>query len=493
MSVSLKVIKSALLLLSTQLIQRGLGIVSTLILARLLTPDDFGVIALITILLQLFELLVETGNQQYIVQKDAVDDLDLNTAWSMDILIKTSLAVIVVLLSPAFAAFFEEPDLALAVSVAALALPIRALRNPGLMRLARDLNYRPLFRLTVWQKLLSFCAVIGFALFQASYWAIVLGNLVSATVLAAGSYLLHRHRPAFTLVRLREQWGFSQWLLLRGLVGFTRSQVDNLLVSRFFGTQALGGYNLVREVSLLPALSILIPMSEPLLAATAQVKHRQAQLAYRVRLSSALMITLLVPITVFLMLFPTLTVEVLLGPQWRDYADLLRPFGLFFFTFSFFALLSDVVIALGKVRALLLFDLVSTAVILSLLLVLATGNLPQMAWARGWLAVATTWVLLMMIRRWTGFGLARLAYLSLPAMLGGAGAGTLTWSLALPWAPPLLEFLIRGSLFVGLYAVLLLVGARLLLAGQEEWWQLRSVVRQSLGRGPASREPPGAS
>lgn len=134
MSVSLKVIKSALLLLSTQLIQRGLGIVSTLILARLLTPDDFGVIALITILLQLFELLVETGNQQYIVQKDAVDDLDLNTAWSMDILIKTSLAVIVVLLSPAFAAFFEEPDLALAVSVAALALPIRALRNPGLMR-----------------------------------------------------------------------------------------------------------------------------------------------------------------------------------------------------------------------------------------------------------------------------------------------------------------------------------------------------------------------
>lgn len=78
-------------------------------------------------------------------------------------------------------------------------------------------------------------------------------------------------------------------------------------------------------------------------------------------------------------------------------------------------------------------------------------------------------------------------------MLGGAGAGTLTWSLALPWAPPLLEFLIRGSLFVGLYAVLLLVGARLLLAGQEEWWQLRSVVRQSLGRGPASREPPGAS
>lgn len=483
MSVSLKVVKSALLLLSTQIIQRGLGIISTLILARLLTPEDFGIIALIAILLQLFELLVETGNQQYIVQKTSVDNTDLNTAWSMDILIKGSIAIAVVLVSPMLASFFEEPDLALAVSLSALALPVRALRNPGLMLLARDINYRPLFRLTVWQKLLSFTTVVTVALIHPSYWAIVAGNLVSAGALAIGSYRLHSYRPAFALTRARQQWGFSQWLLLRGLVGFTRSQIDNLLVSRFFGTQALGGYNLVREISLLPALSIIIPMSEPLLASTAQARNQPEQLAYRVRLSSALMITLILPVTTFLMLFPELIVQVLLGPQWNNYASLLRPFALFFFTFSLFAMLSDTTIALGKVRTLLLFDILSTLAILAFLLLFARGSLSEMAWARGWLSVAATIVLMLMIRHWTAFRLGQLLYLLLPVLLGCAGAGYLTWSLVLPWNQPLVEFLVRGTLFVGSCALLTLLSARFLLSGHEEWWQLRSIIQRVLKPG----------
>ena len=85
MSASLRVLKSAGLLLGIQVVQRGLGIISTLILARLLAPEHFGIIALVTIALQFFELLVETGNQQYIVQKDTLDDEDLNTAWSMQV------------------------------------------------------------------------------------------------------------------------------------------------------------------------------------------------------------------------------------------------------------------------------------------------------------------------------------------------------------------------------------------------------------------------
>lgn len=102
-----------------------------------------------------------------------------------------------------------------------------------MMRLAREINYRPLFRLTLWQKGLSFVTVITIAFIEPSHWAIITGNLVSAAILAAGSYRVDHHRPRWTLSRFRQQWGFSQWLLMRGLVGFTRSQIDNLLVSRF--------------------------------------------------------------------------------------------------------------------------------------------------------------------------------------------------------------------------------------------------------------------
>lgn len=74
---------------------------------------------------------METGNQQYIIQKQTLDDEDLNTAWSMDILIKSGIAVLVIATAPALAAWFEEPALTWALAIASLALPIRALKTPA--------------------------------------------------------------------------------------------------------------------------------------------------------------------------------------------------------------------------------------------------------------------------------------------------------------------------------------------------------------------------
>ena len=170
-STSSRVLKSSFFLLAIQVVQRSLGIISTLILARLLTPEHFGIVALVTIALQFFELLVETGNQQYIIQKDHIEDDDLNTAWSMDIAIKTGMAIFVMLCAPLMADFFETPELSVALAVAALAMPIRAFKTPGMMLLAREINYRPVFWLTLWQRAASFITVVTIALVHPSPWS----------------------------------------------------------------------------------------------------------------------------------------------------------------------------------------------------------------------------------------------------------------------------------------------------------------------------------
>ena len=477
MSASLKVIKSAALLLGMQVVQRGLGIISTLILARLLTPDDFGIIALITIVLQFFELLAEIGNQQYIVQKETLHDSDLNTAWTMDILIKSFVALAVICSAPLLSVFFETPELALALAIAALALPLRALRTPGMMQAVREIDYRPLFRLTLWQKGISFIAVITIAWIYQNYWAIVLGSLLSAAVFAVGSYRVHPYRPKWSLKNAREQWNFSQWLLLRGIVGFTRSQIDNLIVSKQFSTSALGGYNLVREISLLPALSAIIPMSEPLLASIARVKDDPDSLAYRVRFSLAIMVTVLTPLTTFLMLYPDLIVLTLLGEQWQAYSHLLRPFALFFLTFCLFALISDAIIALGRVRALFTFDLISTAIII-VLLVFATGSLANMAWFRGGLAIATTLALLILLNYWTGFSQTKLLFLILPGVVGATAGTGLMMVMHLGEIHGFWELAIRGCLFVITSALTAICAAVLLLRKTEEWHQIRYILKE---------------
>lgn len=477
MSASLKVIKSAALLLGMQVVQRGLGIISTLILARLLTPDDFGIIALITIVLQFFELLAEIGNQQYIVQKETLRDSDLNTAWTMDILIKSFVALAVICSAPLLSVFFETPELALALAIATLALPLRALRTPGMMQAVREIDYRPLFRLTLWQKGLSFVAVITIAWLYQSYWAIVLGSLLSAAVFAIGSYRVHPYRPKWSLENAREQWNFSQWLLLRGIVGFTRSQIDNLIVSKHFSTSALGGYNLVREISLLPALSAIIPMSEPLLASIARVKDDPDSLAYRVRFSLAIMVTVLTPLTTFLMLYPELIVVTLLGEQWQAYSHLLRPFGLFFLTFCLFALISDAIIALGRVRALFVFDLISTIIIAAIIILIGTDSLSTMAWVRGWLAVITTILLLFFLNQWSNFGLFRLYWLSVPVQIGTILALAADILIQIPEESTFLQLIVRGTLFITVAAISTALSAVVLIHNTPEFRQIRYLAK----------------
>ena len=88
-------------------ISRIIGLFSTLILARILTPSDFAMIAIIAIVLHLFDVLSHTGSEQYIVQKSVVIDADLNTAWTLDILLKTSMFFVLLLMAPFVANFFN--------------------------------------------------------------------------------------------------------------------------------------------------------------------------------------------------------------------------------------------------------------------------------------------------------------------------------------------------------------------------------------------------
>lgn len=481
-SISRKVVNSAGFLLAAQLVQRSLGLISTLILARLLTPEHFGVVALVAIALQFFDILADAGNQHYIIQKTDLEDADLHTAWTLDVLIKLTVFAGVCLATPALAAYFTTPELKVALPIAALALPLRALRNPMLMRWARELNYRPGFILSLWSKVVSFVVVISWALMQPSYWALIAGSLVSVLVLVIGSYRLTLFRPTFSLSRVRDQWAFSQWVILRGLTGFTRSQIDNLVVSRLFTTGELGGYHLVRELATFPAVSVIIPGSEPLQSAIAESQQRAENLAYRLRLSQFMMIALLTPITAYMMVDAELIVAVLLGDQWSEFGSLLRPFGLYFFTFCLFALVSDAFMALGRVRALFLFDLVSTGLILTILFSLPNPDLMMLAWVRGILAIATTLALMVQLNLSTRFGLWHTLGLALPSFAAtGAGLAVLYWVsiYTADFAWPLATLVINGSAFC---AATGLIGIGLLIALQKKTPEYQHLLQPVLNK-----------
>ncbi|MCH8537245.1 MAG: oligosaccharide flippase family protein [Alkalimonas sp.] len=468
-SVSQSVLHSSAILLTIQLIQKSLGFVSTLVLARLLVPEHFGVVAMVMICLMFFENIADAGNQHYIIQKQDLDDEDLHTAWSMELVTKLGMFALILILAPFLARYFEMPQLTSALMVASLVLPLKALQNPAVMLFAKQLNYQPIFVLSIVQKIVSFIITITLAFLFPSHWPVIIGALASAIIFTFGSYIISQFRPRFSLMRFHQQWAFSKWLMLRGFIGFARYQVDNLLVSKRFSTAQLGGYHLLRELTLLPAIAVIVPCSQPLQAAIASQRDEAEQLAYRTRISLLLLFALLIPLTTFLLAYPALIVDTLLGNNWKEYNHLLAPFALFFLTFCVFDLVSNAFLAIGRSKLLFWFDVLSTVLIVGLLLLIHTATLLEMAWLRGWISVATTLVLLWLLQQATGYNIGRLVSLALPYVLFAVLALFISNFLILPSEMSRLGQLIGlSAVFFSLYTLQLLAYT----------WLLRKKVRE---------------
>jgi len=391
-----KVLSSSILLVLVKVVQRSLGLVSTLILARILFPEDFGIVAIAAITLQLATILSNSGIRQYIPQKDEVDNEDVNTAWTIDVLMKFALWVLMLLGAPLIGDFYGNAQVVGAIQVVSVVIFLRALQNPGLHLLRRSLNYKTIFWLQSIQKLTSFAVVVSVALATRSYWSIIIGDIVYALVGVLGSYMLHPYRPRLSLQRWLEQWSFTKWMFLRGIMGFLRSQLDNLMVSKIFTIGELGTYSIIRGISVLPATDIIAPAAEPLLSSFSRVKHDRLALDHQFRTSLLIAFLIIMPICIVLAKFSDALVFVLLGERWKDQGPLLANLTILLFSFSLGSLLGNLYIAMGKVRLIFFYNVVSLTFIFSFLLVLYENDLAEFALLRGILGLISTllWMLL---------------------------------------------------------------------------------------------------
>lgn len=413
-SLTSQVLSSSFLLLLIRFIQRSIGLVSTLILARLLTPDDFGIVAIAVLVIHFCEVLSNAGSQQYIIQLESVCSEDINTAWSLDLVLKSILWLALVALVPLISSFYDRPELTYALYLSSTTLLIGAFKSPGLILLRRALDYKPIFKISIYQKLISFAVVMLIVYFEPTYWALIVGDVVSAIVLTIGSYFIHPTRPSFSLSKAKEQWAFSQWILLKGGIGYTRAQVDTILASKFFTADELGAYHLARHLSIMPSTDIIAPAIEPLMAAFARVKNDAAELAYQLSLSMLVVSLLIVPASVFMWFFPERVIDFFLGDQWANAYPVLSSLSILLFTIAIGQVLGQCCIALGKVRALFIYDLLSLFFVFTFLYSLHNGNLEDFALLRGLLGLLATTALLGYLSTVSAISILRLLKVTLP-------------------------------------------------------------------------------
>lgn len=365
-----KAILGSTLLVSSNLIDKLLGLVSTLVLARILAPEDFGIIAIAMIVINFFELLVMTGTSQYLIQKETIDNDDINTCWTLDICLRVGIALSLLLIAPLAADFYEDQRLQMVISSLCFLVIIGPFANPGLHLHRREQRYNVIFIINLMRKGVSVPVTITLAFLLESYWAMVIGHLSSAFVYLISSYVLDKYRPGFTLCRVKQQWNFSKWLMAKGIIGYCRGQMDTFLVSKFFGMTQVGAYHVMKYVGTMPGSQVITPATQPLLASFSRKKSDKAAMLYQFNLAVIVLFLIAIPMSAYVYFFSEPLVGLLLGNKWVGYHQVFGILAILTCSLAIGNVSSHIILSFGKVKTLFYYDLLTlfvmgTALLLS--------------------------------------------------------------------------------------------------------------------------------
>ena len=308
---------------------RALGFVSTALLARLLAPADFGVIALAMLVVAFVEVFGLLGVESALVRHPAPTREHWDTAWTLRLLQNLGTAAVMAAAAPLAATYFHEARIAPVIWALAGGIAVAGFGNIGVLEYNRGLRFDREFRLRVTGKVLQLAVTIGVALWLRSYWALAIGTVSGYVFGVVLSYVMHPYRPRWSLARARELLGFSVRMVALSVGYFAESRIDEILLGRLGTNRALGLYSLASELGQLPVSEIAAPLNRSLMPALARLQHDRSGMDWAyLRVIGALALVS-VPAGVGTALVAGPMVRVVLGEQWLDAIPLLQWLALF--------------------------------------------------------------------------------------------------------------------------------------------------------------------
>ncbi len=301
---------------------RLIGLVSTMILARLLTPQDFGVVAMATVFVGFIELFSFMSFDLALIRIQDPDREDYDTAWTLQAILGAVLSLLILVLAPIAAWYFDDPRLATVIRLLAVNSLLQGLTNIGLADFRRNLDFQRDLRFNVYSRLIVFVATMAAAVQARNYWALVTGLLVGNTARLVLSYAMHPYRPRFRLSRSGDILSFSSWMLMFHVGTYLRNRLDTILVARLTAASSVGMYHVASELSSMPTNELVIPTGRALFPAYAQLAQDPGALRTAFQAVLGFFFAVVIPVCAGVTLVSPYLVRVVLGEQWVDAAPL---------------------------------------------------------------------------------------------------------------------------------------------------------------------------
>ena len=368
---------------------RAIGFCSTLVLVRLLTPEDFGIVSLTMGFFQTLDMVAGFGVEGAIIRIDRVDREIYDAGFTINVLrgLFTS-AVLIALARPA-ARFFGNEHLVNVIYVLAAGWAVAAFQNIGIVEFRRRLAFDMEFKLQIIPRVLALAVTIPAAFVWNSYWALVGGIVVTRLLMVVLSYMMHPYRPWFGFAGMKHIIGYSFWEWIIGLLNTVGGRADTVIIGRLLGAAAVGVYGVGNEIASLPSSEIVSPLCRALFSGFVAERREGSDGSETLLRVLSLLAVLTFPLSVGLSLVAYPIVQLGFGTQWLDAVPLVQVLGVA----AMIGLFSAVTEALFSAHAWLKTILWLSAVTTTLRLILFLILIPRYGLLGGALAVAIMGIL----------------------------------------------------------------------------------------------------
>lgn len=388
-------VKGGVVTMIAQLLKLGIQVGSNVFLARLLTPSDFGLIAMAAVVASFILMFKDMGLSQATIQNENINHAQISTLFWINAAFGLVAMLTTWLMAANIAAFYNEPALVDITIIFAFGLFIGGLTVQHQALLKRQMRFKELSLIEVSSMLIGVIAAIGAAFMGLGYWALVILQITQAATLLIGTWYFSKWRPSLPDLKcgIGSMLSFGGYMTAYSFINYFARNLDTILIGWRWGATSVGSYSRAYSLLLLPLGQITAPFSGVAVPVLSRLQNEPEQFKNYYLKTVKIIAYISMPMILSMAILAHEIVYIVLGPQWNAAADLFQVLAIAAFWQPIASTVGWVYVSLGNIRRMMYWGLIGTTV-------MAIAMIIGLPWGANGVALAysiSMWILVLPI------------------------------------------------------------------------------------------------
>ncbi|MBN1069261.1 lipopolysaccharide biosynthesis protein [Clostridium botulinum] len=425
----------------------------SIILARILAPEAYGIISLVLVFTQIFEVFVDSGLGNALIQKKDADNLDFSSVFWFNLGLCLCLYGVLFISAPMISKFYNNSNLISIIRVLCLTIVISGLKNVQQAYVSKTLQFKKFFFATIGGTLVSAVVGIGLAMLGGGVWALVVQKITNLAIDTIVLWLIVEWRPKmiFSFKRLKGLISYGWKLLASSLLDSIYNNLNSLIIGKMYSSADLAYYNQGRQFPNVIVTNINTSIDSVLLPTMSQVQDDPKQVKHMTRRSIKISTYVMAPLMMGVAFCAEPLVRLMLTEKWLSCVPYMRIFCITYMFYPIHTSNLNAIKAMGRSDLFLILEIVKKVV--GLILLFSTMWFGVMIMAYSLLVSSVT---SQIINSWPNRKLLNYSYIEqlkdiLPSILLAVVMGVCVFPISLLGIPNILIFLIQIFLGAGIY------------------------------------------